>query len=272
MSELIEKIKTQLSNVISQVPPDDYYPEDVDRWLNSDWQIKRFQVAARATCSTKNEDEMINATVDLILKNFKWRKDERVNEVSEKDFPEEVFRTKILGFGVAPCGRNIFYINAKLYHKFPEITKNFQDYARTIIEKLDRQLNGKRLTMFLDCSGISLSNADVSFFKYIVGLLTYQYPLSLEQTFIYSPPWYIEPLISLVINVLPAKITKNVATLNKSNALKLLGEEGVPEGAGGKLDTEICTPKGAILLDDYITRHNLSRVAVNNALRAYRLI
>lgn len=272
MCEMIDKIKTHLSNVISQVSPEDYYQEDVERWLHSDWQIKRFQVAARVTCSTKNEQELINATVDLIVKNFKWRREQRINEISDKDFPEEVFRTKILGFAVTPCGRNIFYINAKSYHKFPEITKNFQDYARTVIEKLDRQLNGKRLTMFLDLSNISLANADVSFFKYIVGLLTYQYPLSLEQTFIYSPPWYMGTIISMVINFLPAKFTKNVATLSKSEAEKLLGQHGIPESAGGKLDTEICTPKGAILLDDYISKHNLSREAVNNALRAYGLI
>ena len=272
MSDMVEKIRLELKDRVKSLPSDSIYQEDFQRWLSSDWQIKRFYVATRATAKSKNEMEMIQMTVESIIKNLIWRKKEQLNETTEKDFPEEFFQTNLLGFAVTPCGRNIFYINTKLYRRVPEYTSHLQAFGRTIIDRLDKSLNGKRMTLFLDLSELALVNADVLFLKYFLGLLTYEYPLALEQTLIYLPPWYIKPFITMVIGVLPSKLTKNITVLDSASAINLLGLDGIPKGAGGKLNTEIIAPKGAISMNHYIVKHNLSKESVNKALRAYSLL
>lgn len=272
MSDIIDKIRVELKEKASKLAPDSIYQDDLQRWMSSHWQIKRFYVATRATAKAKDEKEMVEMTADAILKNLIWRKREKLNETTEEDFPEELSKTNILGFGVTPCGRNILYINTKLYRRVPEYTSHLQAYIRTVIDRIDKTIDGKRLTLFLDLSELALANADVVFLKYLIGLLTYEYPLALEQTFIYSPPWYIKPFISMVINVLPSKLTKNIALLDKESAIKSLTLQGIPEGAGGNLVTEIKAPKGAISMDEYIEKHKLCRETVNRALRAYNLL
>ena len=269
---MLNKIRSQLKEAAKELSSDSIYQEDLQRWLSSDWQIKRFYVATRATAKAKDEAEMIQMTVDSILKNLMWRKKEKLNEITLKDFPDELGRTDLLGFAVTPCGRNMLYINTKVYRRLPEYTSHLQAFGRTVIDQADKSANGKRLTLFLDLSELALVNADVMFLKYFLCLLTYEYPLALEQTLIYCPPWYIRPLISMVIGVLPSKLTKNIAVLDKESAVKLLTLEGLPEEAGGKLNTEIVAPKGSIPMEKYIEIHNLSRESVNKALRAYNLL
>lgn len=269
---MINKVRVQLKEAAKGLSPDSIYQEDLQRWLSSDWQMKRFYVATRATAKAKDELDLIQMTVDSILRNLMWRKKEKLNEITERDFPEEFTRTNILGFGVTPCGRNILYFNTKAYRRVPEYTSHLQAFGRTVIDRLDKSLNGKRFTLFLDLSDLALVNADVVFLKYFLCLLTYEYPLALEQTFIFAPPWYIKPFISMVINVLPVKLTKNIALLDMESAIKLLTLQGIPEGAGGKLNTNITAPKGVLTMDEYVKRHKLSRESVDKALHAYNLL
>ena len=272
MGDLINKIRLRLKEAAKELAPDSIYQEDLRRWLSCDWQVKRFYVATRATAPAKNEVQMVQMTVDSILQNLMWRKREKMNEITERDFPQELGRANLLGFGVTPCGRNILYLNTKVYRRVPEYTSHFQTFGRTVIERIDKSLKGNRLTLFLDLSHLALVNADVAFLKYFLCLLTYEYPLALEQTLIYSPPWYIKPIISMVISVLPSKLTKNIAVLDRESAVKLLTLQGMPEGAGGQLRTELTAPKEAITMDGYIKRHKLSRESVNKALRAYNVL
>lgn len=249
--------------------PNDFYECDLSRVRSSDWQVKRFIVKARATSGEKNA--VCKATEDLI-QNMMWRKEVRIYERTEDTFPVDFFRAGLIGFADCPqTGNNVIYINTKVYRKVPELTDHFFAFGHTFLDRLDREAKGQRFTLFLDLSDMELANADVHFMRYYLELMSYRFPMLLERTILFEPPWYIKPVISVVLKVFPKTILKNVSLLDRKTAIQELTEEGIPEGAGGRLCTDIPVPPNAPSYIQYAETHGIPIQAMERARREYNL-
>ena len=248
---------------------EDFYESDLSRVRTSDWQVKRFIVKAHATSADKNA--LDKAKEDLI-QNLMWRKDVRILERTESTFPDDFFRAGLIGAADCPrTGNKVIYINTKVYRKVPELTEHFFAFGHTFLDRLDREAKEQRFTLFLDLSELELANADVQFLRYYLELMTYRFPLMLERTYLFEPPWYIKPFVSVVLKVFPKSILKNVSMLDRKAAVEQLGLDAIPEGAGGRLRTDIPIPPGAPSSAAFAHEHGVQMEAIDRARREYHL-
>jgi hypothetical protein len=268
-SSAIEEVRNAvLSEAATHIH--DFYESDLSRVRTSDWQVKRFIVKAKATVGEKNA---VTKAKDDMIQNLMWRKDVKIMERPESTFPADFFRANLIGAAECPVtGKKVIYINTKVYRKISELTDSFYAFGHAFLDRIDREADGKRFTLFLDLSQLELANADVQFLRYYMELMMYRFPLMLEQTFIYEPPWYIKPFISVVLKVFPKSMSKNVALLDKKSAIDQLGLDGIPEGAGGRLSTAIPIPDSVPTYGGYAKEHGIPIEAMEKARREYHLI
>lgn len=250
--------------------PHDFYKSDVSRVATSEWAVKRFIVRAHAV---NGEGDVVEQATQDLVHNLMWRKEVRVLERAESTFPDDFFRARLLGAADCPRTDNkVIYINTKVYRKIPELTEHLFAFGHTLLDRLDREANGKRFTLFLDLSDLQLANADVHFLRYFLDLMTHRFPLMLQRTYLYEAAWYIRPLVSLVLKVFPKGLLKNVSLLDKQSAIQLLGLDGIPEGAGGCLCTDIPVPALCPAFADFSLEHGIPTEAMQRARREYNLL
>lgn len=250
--------------------PEDFYEADLSRMRTSEWQVKRFIVKAHAT---GGENNAVTKAKEDLIQNLMWRKDVRIWERTESTFPDDFFRAGLIGAADCPItGNKVIYINTKVYRKIPEMTEHFFAFGHTFLDRLDREAKGQRFTLFLDLSELELANADVHFLRYYMELMMYRFPLMLERTYLYEPPWYIRPFVSVVLKVFPKSILKNVSMLDRKGAVDLLGLDAIPEGAGGRLCTDIPVPPSAPSSAVFAKQYGVPMEAIEKARREYHLI
>jgi len=267
-NDLIQIVRDQLVKEANKCI-EEIYPEDLIRFKQSDLQVKRFIVRVRAQSS----DNIVRPAVDAILENLRWRKRVMIRERTMETFPREFFQVALIGEAIEPRNHNkILYINCKTYRRQPELIPHFFSFGNALFDRIDRDLDGKRMVLFLDMSGMSIANADINFLRYYMSLLTYEFPLSLERTFIYDPPWYLKHLISVVLALFPKKLVKNVFLLDRKSALEIFGEEGLPKDAGGQLETYIHPPSKCPSADEYVKLYNLPKQVVEKAKKDYGIL
>jgi len=279
----LESVREGVLKSASGSDPSDFYPEDIERIKTSDWAVKRFMYRVRAQDDVQN---IIDKSVEAIVKNLRWRKSVQIRERTEETFPTDFFHTGIIGYGKIPsspspgsnsskfAGRKVLYINTKVYRRQPVLTPHFFAFGNTLFDRIDQELNGERMILFIDLSDISLANADVSFLRYYINLIAFEFPLMIDHCFLYCPPWYMKTVISLFLRFLPAKFTRCVSMItSREDGIKLLGgEEGLPIAAGGNLDTVIHPPAGSPTAHEYGDIHDIPREVIDKARKDYNLI
>lgn len=274
--DMIEAVRSAVLDEVS-LSPEQFYQEDVENLKTSTYAIKRFMVRVRAA----NDGHLLEKSTEEVVKNLKWRKEVKILERREKTFPPPFFDTKLIGYGEnQENGKKLLYINTKIYRRQPELTPHFHAFGNALFDRIDKELiaadeeNGrnKSMDLFLDLSDISIQNADVNFLRYYINLLVYEFPLILNNCYLFEPPWYIKPVISVFLSVMPKTFTRRVKLVDRKLATQLLGEEGLPEAAGGKLVTYVPPPKGCPTVAEYAQTHNIPESVIKKALKDYKLI
>lgn len=266
---VIESIRRGAQNEFNKNPKD-FYLQDMERVMSSVWAVKRFALRARSSDQT----ETITRATENLIKNLKWRKSVKINERTESTFGREMFETGLIGYGQnSKTGKKMLYIKTKVYRRQPELTSHFYAFGNALFDRIDREVYGKeKVSLFIDFSDISLQNADVNFLRYYINLLADEFPMILDVVYLYEPPWYIKPLVSMFLSVLPERMTRCVKMLDKNSAPKELGIEGVPDGAGGNLNTRLSAPQECPSIQEFAMIHNISMDVINKALRDYNLL
>lgn len=86
-------------------------------------------------------------------------------------------------------GCAIFVFKCKRHMKG---SKNMEEFQRCVVywfERLEKEENGKPITLFFDMDGCGLANVDMEVIKYLIGLFKYYYPFFLNYILIYEMAW-----------------------------------------------------------------------------------
>ena len=237
------------------------------------------QVSTSAICiciSKRNLSTLsssdIESIVDAIECCLTWRYSIRIREISLKDFPVEFFSTGLFEFGThQKTGKKLIYIQGRNHRKLPELSTQLQLFASVLYESVDKELEGKQMTAFLDLSGVSLDNADTFMFKHTVDLMFNYFPNLLDQIYVYEVSWYLKPIVYMILKVIPEKYTKLV-TMVKKKDLTLLDPLMVPSKLGGALETSsMVPPEDCIKLDTFVKVNNFPDSLVAKAKKLYGL-
>jgi hypothetical protein len=251
--------------------PENFYPEDVDKFLTDTWSVVRFfpEESFMMTLS--------DAAVDKITQNvihcLKWRKEVRIRDITLKYFPQQFFMTGLFNFGVdVQTGKRVIYIRGKQHKKFSELTNEFIQFGSCLFEKIDNDLKGNKITLFLDLSDVSLESADVAMFRHFLDLMFNYFPSALDQVYIYEASWYLRPVVYFILKVVPEKYAKLVRMISKKDIPNMESISCIPDLVGGSMKTtSLEVPEGAISLDEFVQEHGLSPDIIDKAKKLYKL-
>lgn len=137
-----------------------------------------------------------------------------------------------------------------------------------MIEKIDNELNGGRVIIFLDLSGVPLRNADISIIYYFTLVALNYYRRIVQRCIVYEAPWYLWPFISLILAISP-RYKALLTQVDKNNLFEVLDPEDVPVTLGGKLDTHVDPPEGCWSGAEYARNRGIPEKDMIRCLELY---
>ncbi|KAF9099035.1 hypothetical protein BGX27_000670 [Mortierella sp. AM989] len=142
----------------------------------------------------------VRNSMNMMLKAFKWRLDENIEELKEKNedelelkyrgFKKQMEMGKSYAHGTDKQGRVVVYINVRLHKPADQDQKVMEKYTVYMMEMSRMMIKYPIETacIVFDLSGFGLSNMDYNFVKYMVQCFEAYYPESLGVLLVHKAP------------------------------------------------------------------------------------
>lgn len=99
-----------------------------------------------------------------------------------------------------------------------------------------REDNGNQISIFFDMSESGISNLDMEFTKYLIGLFKSYYPNFLNYIIIFEMPWVLNAAFKIIKSWLPAKAIPKIKFVNKNTLKDYVDPNDVLRCWGGEND------------------------------------
>ncbi|CAH0602340.1 unnamed protein product [Chrysodeixis includens] len=206
-------------------PSPDFHPSDLER-ARDDKYIKRV---------LEHQEYDAKRGADMLWDILTWRK-----AVGASDINESNIRMDYVNEGMFfPRGRDVdgsllFIFKAKMHIKGQ---KDYEELKKIMIywfDRVEREENGQKITMFFDMDGSGLGNMDMELVKYLITLFKLYYPYFLNYIVIYHMPWVLLAPFKVVKSILPAKAVEKMKFLTKDSLKEIVAPEQAMSCWGGK--------------------------------------
>lgn len=157
---------------------------------------------------------------------------------------------------------------AGLYKRDSVLTPHIKELVHSMLERIDNELNGRRVVIFVDLSGIPLRNADIGIIYYFTLVALNYYRRIVKRCIVYEPPWYLSPFISFILAISP-RYKALMTRVDRNNLFDVLEPEDIPESLGGKLQTRFDPPEGCPSGREYAARRGIREKDLVRCLRLY---
>ncbi|XP_076342387.1 motile sperm domain-containing protein 2-like isoform X2 [Tachypleus tridentatus] len=220
---------------------DNYDQRDVDRLKQDNWYCARF---------IKHQKEDIEDSLNMIRDTLKWRKEMGINDLGKENLLAEPFIAGTIGatvpFSCDKAGCRILVMKVKHHKKNSSTLLEQKKFIAGWIEKLDRETNGGRISLLMDCTSSNRSNMDMELIMYITTLFKYYFPFALGYVYFYKMPWLCKALWKILKIRLPAKTRRRFKFINKSSISNYIALDQLPTYLGGSciLDCAIMQSNG----------------------------
>lgn len=201
-------LRSLITAKLKENPDHGFHTLDLDR-------IKDEKYLKRVMKHCENDPKQ---GADMLWEIFSWRKSVSANEINETN----VRMDYILEGGFFPHGRDIdgcllLIVKSKKHVKG---TKDFEELKKVIIywfDRIEREENGNKITLFFDLDGCGLNNMDMELIKYVISLFKCYYPSFLNYILIYNMPWVLSAAFKIVKTLLPARAVEKMKFISQES-------------------------------------------------------
>ncbi|XP_041983923.1 motile sperm domain-containing protein 2-like [Aricia agestis] len=212
---------------LKEKPDHDFHPLDLER-------LKDERYLTRVMKHSENDPKQ---ATEMLWDIFTWRKTQGANEINEGNIKME-YVTEGAFF---PHGRDIdgcllLIMKSKKHIKGQ---KNIDEIKKIIIywfDRIEREENGKKVSLFFDLEGCGLSNMDMELVNFIISLFKSYYPFFLNYIVIYQMPWVLSAPFKIIKSLLPAKAVEKMKFVNKDTLKDIVPPEQALTCWGGQDD------------------------------------
>lgn len=209
IAELREKFFKRLDDEVNRTTDSGrFHPADITRIKSGDDWLKRF---------LEHNDLNIQESLNMLWDACEWRKKFDANNITEHNVRKEYLEEGIFfGYGKDKDGKTLFIFKSRLHVKG---TRDFGELQKCVIywfERLEREGNGNQISIFFDMAETGLSNLDMEFTKYLIGLFKLYYPNYLNYIIIFEMPWVLNAAFKIIKSWLPSKAIQKIKFVNKS--------------------------------------------------------
>lgn len=208
-------------------PPGSFHPLDLER-------VKDEKYINRIIAHCENDAQQ---SADMLWDILIWRK-----TVGASDINETNIRMDYVNDGIFfPRGRDVdgcllLILKSKNHVKGQ---KEMDEIKKIIIywfDRIEREENGRKISMVFDMDGCGLSNMDMELIKYLIALFKLYYPYFLNYIIIYQMPWVLTAAFKVVKTLLPAKAVEKMRNVSKDTLKDVVAPEQALTCWGGKDD------------------------------------
>lgn len=208
-------------------PPGSFHPLDLEK-------VKDERYINRIIAHSENDAK---ESADMLWNILTWRKTVGANEINETNIRQDYMNEGMF----FPRGRDVdgcllLIVKSKNHVKGQ---KDMEEIKKIIIywfDRIEREENGKKITIFFDMEGCGLSNMDMELIKYLISLFKYYYPFFLNYIIIFQMPWVLTAAFKIVKSLLPAKAVEKMKNVSKDTLKEIVAPEQALTCWGGKDD------------------------------------
>lgn len=163
----IETVRNEMKEKMSRVGEEIFDKRDVDKLMSDDGYLSRFWIHAFFIPGDRVEN-----TTNLIIDTFKWRKEFGVNDITEDDLDMELAgRGSLYYHNRDKKGSRLLVFCIRKHVKDGKKMDIIKKMLIYILERLDREEKGKRITIVFDSEGAGVSNFDLEQVKFLIHVL-----------------------------------------------------------------------------------------------------
>lgn len=208
-------------------PPGEFHPLDLER-VKDDKYIKRV---------LRHSENDAKQAADMLWDIMVWRKTVGASDINESNIRLDYIRDG----GFFPHGRDVDGSLLLIFKSKTHVkgAKDFEELKRCIIyyfDRIEREENGKPISLFFDMDGCGLGNMDMEFIKYIITLLKLYYPYFLHYIIIYQMPWVLSAAFKVIKQLLPARAVERMKFMSKDTLKEVVAPDQALTCWGGKDD------------------------------------
>lgn len=230
----IEIIRNEVKDRVSQEALDVYDERDLDVLMKNNFYVSRFWIHAFFIPGNRIEN-----TVNLVLGTFKWRKEFGVNDISEADLDQELLeRGSLYYHNRDKMGCKLLMFCIRKHGRDAKKTEEMKKMLIYILERLDREEAGKRITIIFDSEAAGLANFDLELVKFLIHVLISFYPNFVNKILVFEMPWILNTAWKIIKSLLPPPAVARIKFVSKANIKSLISESNLPLAWGGEDDWE----------------------------------
>ena len=173
----IEIIRNEIKDRVSKEAPDIFDDRDLNKLMTDNFYVGRFWIHAFFIPGDRVEN-----AVNLVIDTFKWRKDFGVNDITEADLDMEILeRGSLYYHNRDKKGSRLLVFCIRKHNKDSKKMETMKKMLIYLLERLDKEEAGKRITIIFDSEGAGLSNFDLEQVKFLIHVLISYYPNFVEK-------------------------------------------------------------------------------------------
>jgi hypothetical protein len=225
--------------------PSQFYEEDAKLVDEKKFLLLRCLISKR-----KNVKEAYNMLVNMC----KWRKENRLRELTDQDFPVEYFLAGI-SFVYEPdkFGNRTLYIRTGRIKCIPELKHTFKLFTAYLLYKIDDCENGETFAIIFDLTNTGWNNYDIDLLMYFLTMLKEYFPVNADYILAINFPWILTTAWSVVKRLIPPERRDVVVFIQSKDVFNYVDKQNCPDFLEGdcKRDHQFM-PKSDLTLVDYL--------------------
>lgn len=225
--------------------PELYYEEDVQLVKDLKFILQRCLISKR-----KNVNESLNMLVNML----KWRKELKIRELSDQDFPIEYF-TAGIAFVYEPdkYGNKTLYFRTTLLKCVPELRESFKKFVAYLMYQIDDCENGETFSVVFDLTNTGWSNYDIDLLMHFLSLLKDYFAVNVDYILSINFPWVLSAAWSVIKRLIPPERRDVVVFISDKDVLNYVDKQNLPDFLGGTCKREYqMRPKTYLTVADYL--------------------
>ncbi|XP_011195969.2 motile sperm domain-containing protein 2-like [Zeugodacus cucurbitae] len=222
----IVELRNLFNDKYEQSPPAvPFHHLDLERIRNGDMWLTRF---------LEMYDLDMQTSIDKLWETCIWRQQYGTNELNENNLVKEYLHDGVIFARNKDLdGKTLLIFRTKLHVKG---TKNMDEVIRVVvywIERIQRETDMDKMTIFFDMAGTGVSSMDMDFVKRIIETFKLYYPNALNYILIFEMAWVLNAAFKIIKGFLPAKALEILKMISKKDINQYIDKANCLASWGG---------------------------------------
>jgi len=232
-----DQLRQAVVELVKERGKEQFQEADLARFETDNGYVERFWIHG---FFIPGPDRVRNTAV-LAVEALRWRSEFGVAAITEESLDRGLLEGgSLYSRGRDTNGGRLLVLSVKRYIKDPKMTPKRMQLFVYMLERIDRETKGDKITIIFDCQSAGLKNFELEAVQFIIKVLIHYYPNLVRRIIVLEMHWTMDYVWKLVKSLLPGPAQEMVKFCIKANITEYVDVEGLPKELGGSDDWQYC--------------------------------